>query len=487
MELELENERLKRQKAEEENRNLTLRYENESLKSALVLQSTCRSDAERWTLYKKAVAGSIWFKPSEEKLDFSHAPRELPEAVTQAYFTGNFDVKGKYAKEVKAFKDDFKGISIFKQLNENTTVRVDSHSRRYLGVGLNSDNAPDVSTIPPGYELHAGTVETVVDLKRWTSGNPFTGGNCGEMVRYGNHVLDAQPHRHEVTLGLTDCHQVMFIRCRRPDPEESILPYIADYSNPYELSDPAGIGNRLLRALLTTLFHHPELRLTAQPTILLASGSTCQIFSVKGDDNSVIKIVWSKHLVDAEVAALEKLRGVDGIVQLEEHSTAALRLSPRAECSATFMALQGRLQPNQLSPIVNSLRACHQLGVLHRDVRLDNILLHKDVYILGDFGSSGFTSKQPESYHAPTLMRFAPESENVHFKPAHDLLSLVKSVYIAAYQPMVSKLLAEDVAWVHQFWTNNLKPEPWASMVQCTSVTDYDGLFKLISEYKTVL
>jgi serine/threonine protein kinase len=480
-ELELEVERLKRQKVEDENK---------TLRSALLLQSTCSSDATRWSLYKKSAAQGIWFTASMKGLDFSAAPCEgLPEAVTQAYFTGSFDVSGKYVDQVKTFEEAFTGNhSIFAQLDEPTTVRVDSHAWFYLGSGSKGDNAPDVSTTAPGYELSAGTAEAVLDLKPWTSSNPFTSTNCGEMVRYGNHVLEAQPLRDEVTMGLTDCQQVMFIRCRRPFTRESGLPFIADYSHPFKLDVSDGQGNRLLRAMLTTLFHHPELNLPAQPDKLLSTGSTCQIFSVKDENHKVIKIVWDTSLVAAEVTALKTLDGVGGVTQLHAHSTSALLLSPKAVRSATAAALQGSLAPHELAPIVTALQACHQRGVLHRDVRLDNILLLDDgTYILGDFGSSGSVTDQPQAYSTPTLLRFAPESSAVNFEPAHDLLSLVKSVYLAVHQPMVRPDQAEDVKWVLDFWDLNLVPEPWASMKKSAHAADYAALLKLIAEYKKVL
>jgi hypothetical protein len=84
--LQLENEQLKRQKVE---------FENERLLEVIRLQSTCGSDAQRWQLYKQKYSSAIWFTPSDDGLDFSDAPVQgLPEAVTQAYFTGQFDVQG---------------------------------------------------------------------------------------------------------------------------------------------------------------------------------------------------------------------------------------------------------------------------------------------------------------------------------------------------------------------------------------------------------
>jgi hypothetical protein len=477
--LQLENEQLKRQKVE---------FENERLLEVIRLQSTCGSDAQRWQLYKQKYSSAIWFTPSDDGLDFSDAPVQgLPEAVTQAYFTGQFDVQGQYENEVKTFYDEFKGQPIFEQLCEPSTLRVDSHKSFFLGASTGTNNAPDVSTIPPGYVLDAATVEALLDLKPWTSGNPFSDSNCGQMVRFGVHLLDAQPRRVEVTIALTDCRKVMFIRVRhRQSSDDTRLPHVADYSVPYTLDRPNGLGNRLIRGLLVTVFHHPEIALRPHTTErLLASGSTSQVFSVIDKPDSVIKVVWNEGLVTAEVAALQTLHGVNGIVQLQASSTVALLLSPRADCSAAIAALRGSISAPQLAPIVRALRACHEKGVLHRDVRLDNILLLGGACILADFGSSTCSSA-PAVYSTPMLFRIYTEFAQVDFKPAHDLLALVKSVYLAMHLPRVHRDGAQDLQWIQTFWADNLNSEPWASMVKCAGVTDYDRLESLINEYTQV-
>jgi hypothetical protein len=420
-------------------------------------------------------------------LDFSSAPAQgRHEALTQAFFTGNFILPNQYADEVKAFGNEFEGQSIFEQLNELTTERVDSHGRFFLGSNTGTNNAPDVSTIPPGYGLHAGSAEALAELKPWTTGNAFSDSNCGQVVRFGGHLLDAQPRRTEVSMALTDCQQVMFIRLRhKQSADRTVLPHIADFTVPYTLRNQDGLGNKLLRGLLTTLFHHPECALSHQPDVLLDSGSTSQVFSVKDAPDLVIKIVWDSNLATAEVAALQKLHGVDNIIQLREHSNAALLLFPKAERSTATAALEGHMNPAHLASVVRALEACHSRGVFHRDVRPGNILCTSGTCTLADFGSAT-CSHEPALYSTPMLFRIDGEFARVQFEPAHDLLALVKSVYLVAHQPKVPKLATADPKWVQQFWADNLNAEPWSSMVASARAADYARLEKLITEYTPV-
>ena len=217
------------------------------------------------------------------------------------------------------------------------------------------------------------------------------------------------------------------------------------------------------------------------------------MFSVKGNDNHVIKIFWAPEHVKPEVDALKKLKGCCYVVQLEEVSGVAVVLSPRATSTAAFATLRGTFLPSQLADIVLALKACHTVGVLHRDVRPCNILVigegHSAKPVLADFGASSFQSEQPASYvgahpfyQSGSVLAAYFSQPLVHYQPKDDLHSLVRCVYVAALQPLVDPITCDE-KWVESFWADNLVSEPWASMVECADSVDYAGLFKLIADY----
>ncbi len=130
---------------------------------------------------------------------------------------------------------------------------------------------------------------------------------------------------------------------------------------------------------------------------------------------------------------------------------------------------------SQLADIVLALKACHAVGILHRDVRPCNILVVGEGLsaksVLADFGASSLQSEQPASYvgahpfyQSGSVLAAYYTQALIHYQPKDDLHSLVRCVYVAAFLPLVDPKTCDE-KWVKSFWTDNLASEPWASMV----------------------
>ncbi|CAJ0906080.1 24_t:CDS:2, partial [Entrophospora sp. SA101] len=223
------------------------------------------------------------------------------------------------------------------------TQIVDTHNQMYL-----EGPAPDISVVTLNYVLNIYSVDCVGDIKP----------------------------RKNVTLFLTDCHEVMFIRIYKTDNTTTGLSYMVDYTNCLHLKQPNGEGNCLLRALLTHNTYHPLVQIDGVTVnTILCHGSTASVYTVKEYPNQLVKIIRETHILQNEIKIMNILKGTPNIIQLEKHSTTCLLLYPRI----------------------------HEKGVLHRDCHPSNILYYIDEsnelkFILSDFGYSILSNDQPAIY-----------------------------------------------------------------------------------------
>ena len=120
---------------------------------------------------------------------------------------------------------------------------------------------------------------------------------------------------------------------------------------------------------------------------LIAHTSISMIFGVVDDDNCVVKIVNRSDILANEIRILKRLQAYsgEGIIELVCSSKIAMLLRPRAVTSFN----KSQKPTSTLVDIVDKLHICHNMGIVHGDVRLSNILVCKDDgLILADFGCS---------------------------------------------------------------------------------------------------
>ncbi|CAJ0872551.1 15085_t:CDS:2 [Entrophospora sp. SA101] len=242
------------------------------------------------------------------------------------------------------------------------TQIVDTHNQMYL-----EGPAPDISVVTLNYVLNIYSVDCVGDIKP----------------------------RKNVTLFLTDCHEVMFIRIYKTDNTTTGLSYMVDYTNCLHLKQPNG--------------------------------------EVKEYPNQLVKIIRETHILQNEIKIMNILKGTPNIIQLEKHSTTCLLLYPRC------------------------FKSIHEKGVLHRDCHPSNILYYIDEsnelkFILSDFGYSILSNDQPAIYK-----EFRPQDDlhilihNIYLlmnKTKHDTVNLYNLIDIKTF--WASKISNEP-------WDNILK------------------------------
>lgn len=85
----------------------------------------------------------------------------------------------------------------------------------------------------------------------------------------------------------------------------------------------------------------------------------------------------------------------------------ALQTEPCAECNIINGVLRRPLQV--ASPLLATLVQLHRLGIIHRDIKLENIFIEGSRVKLGDFGLSICTHEEIPAAPVGTLEYMAPE------------------------------------------------------------------------------
>ena len=139
--------------------------------------------------------------------------------------------------------------------------------------------------------------------------------------------------------------------------------------------------------------------------------------------------------------------------------------------------------------LVLCLRAAHGAGVVHRDVRPENVMMGKEGVILNDWGCSAMTSKGAAQfsgtfrYARDEVLDAAIDMKRRIPLPQDDLHSLVRSV-LALNDPEIRKELSSieigDYSAAIQFWKSwRAKNNLYDHFFQAAETCDYDGLCQL--------
>lgn len=171
---------------------------------------------------------------------------------------------------------------------------------------------------------------------------------------------------------------------------------------------------------------HSALKVITIPT----SSAEVQSFRNEGmDDESVTS--YYRGLVDdfvQEIGIMAKLKGKSGIVSYEDYEViphtdnVGWDILIRMELLTPFTDFirDHRFNDNDVVKIgldlCDALIVCHNNGIMHRDIKFDNIFISDETYKLGDFGvartiektASGLSKKGTYTYMAPEVYKGEP-------------------------------------------------------------------------------
>ncbi|RGB43460.1 hypothetical protein C1646_680667 [Rhizophagus diaphanus] len=439
---------------------MELKYEKEKNKRCrfqTLLDATTHSLSRLWEAYNPTRTGVLWFEPSESSLSFDKPPTNDKESSYQNYFT----------------------TKILTQLNNNYVTAVDTHGKKFL-----DGKAPDVCTYSNGYSLTPNTVEVIGEIKPLDS--CFTSSHKGQVLRYATIALKHQKNlRKEITGFLTDCHDIMFIRvCRGEDNDDT--PYKVTFSDQMDLSNK--IITKYLRALLSKIYCHPMSGLPVQLDDLIASTSNSAIFGIVDDTNSVVKVVRNDYFLENEIKILNELKAHiidEGIIKLINSSYTAMQLRPRA-----IKSFKESHEPvSKLGDIVDKIHLCHQINLIHGDVRLSNILVYNDGVILADFGCALHVGENwngcgPALPFRSLRLMEAIKAKEPTIKFQDDLFTLVQSIYIRLNEDRVIEAdinSPNKVDEAIEFWRKVFEEGIWRDMYISCNNLEYDNLKRYIT------
>jgi serine/threonine protein kinase len=170
----------------------------------------------------------------------------------------------------------------------------------------------------------------------------------------------------------------------------------------------------------------------------------------------------------------------------------------RGESLADWLETNGPLDTMQaamiLLPVADALAAAHRLGIVHRDVKPDNIFLEDDGmgYVrpkLLDFGIACFSERRGGVARPGVIMGtpgyLSPEhAQGFHAGPASDVWSLGVVLFecITGYCPFESESLAGAILAIASHPVPSLRqhldvPEPIADLIERTLVRDPTARF----------
>jgi len=393
---------------------------------------------------------------------------------------------------------------------------VDTSTITYL-----KGHKPDLALKRRSYALSAVNVQATGELKYHT--NSFNNSHYGEAATWMRLLLESQPWRKSTKCLLMDENRVCILEMiRQPGTSvfegakfhqfelflldsETAVYVIDDFVNGTEFVDDQ-IPQRYMD-VATRQYHHFNLHINNVE--IAAAGFNGVVYQFRHNHTELaLKLVNDKNLYVNERDCLLRLQNCTSVIPLIGYNDEKKALVlPWCGDPLNKAVLLTR---DKLARIVDALEAIHENGIIHRDVRLSNILCgnrHTNrLFVLIDFGLSMFCRKNESIYgkyvgsplYSPQSHLLNPLSSSLEYGRDTDLQSLVKTwaLLMFSYEAKASLLEiskriqfneAEDVVirncqQLAREWKNIFDAFPIIERAQkCALKTDYEGLKQIIA------
>mmetsp|Transcript_16266 Transcript_16266/g.37459 ORF Transcript_16266/g.37459 Transcript_16266/m.37459 type:complete len:685 (-) Transcript_16266:158-2212(-) len=316
-----------------------------------------------------------------------------------------------------------------------------------------------------------------------------------EAIDYGQRLLRVQREREFALTALFHCQgDEKIIRWVRVEGGTKGA-YTAKITRPFSLA-PGGEGQSQFLTLLSMTSSeiglvHPLVEpmnagISCDVRSFAGRGATSKVYSaILGDREGALKILEPSfvHLVDHEVSTLAKLANLSGVPRAEKIAHNAIFLEdflfPTDGCLRAFV-----------EDLVSCLRGAHALGIVHRDVRPENVMKTAGgKVILNDWGCSAKEGKQVSfagtfRYASEEVLTSVIQGTDRLPQPKDDLHSLVRTV-IALNDVDVRKKLSDVADGNYHdaicFWEKWQQHNPFyaGTFFKAAETEDYETLKQL--------
>ena len=139
-----------------------------------------------------------------------------------------------------------------------------------------------------------------------------------------------------------------------------------------------------------------------------------------------------------------------------------------------------RITPSMFITLLEVLESVHRIGIIHRDVKPENILLvGSNEIMLNDWGSAVEINLSCSYQGTPV---YGEKNQGTHMPTrALDLCCLVKSAFTIKHQ----QFPPSDLSWedIQAYWTSVSTEFPsFRSILKCAGDENYEGLKRFFSE-----
>ena len=409
-------------------------------------------------------------------LGTAESPRENWGSGTQAYVTGQLR-RINQATHLHAGKKDGTGFVKAKQaLNLQSFPDPDAYKRTSFG-----PRKPDVVAYTDKDLRGALAITLIGDVKGASSLGDFPDAEIGQILDLAKTLLGSyQVFRRVLYCFLTDGNRFQFFRVER-----RIDGFFFHQSSVFYNTKGWLILLRLLRSDLPALGYEA---LSVQGVSILeylGRGGSCVALKGKldsgetdavvvkvfeGEDEEAMNNEQSMLTTLSEIENIPKCLGVFPVLVDGQLSTKkALVCSPVGD--VVLPIKYGRSsRGSHLSDLVTILEQAHRKGIVHRDVKPENIFLVNDTVLLNDWGISCEGSDEFIPWKGTEAYCDPPTRNDTHCpRPASDLRSLVRCAYAMT-------VLETEVPRNMDFWACRLASGLWKRGMDAADMLDYNAL-----------
>ncbi|RIB28000.1 kinase-like domain-containing protein [Gigaspora rosea] len=391
-------------------------------------------------------------------------------------------------------------IRVLPTFSSNLSV-VDTHTNKYLE-GYKPDFSILVNEDAKNQVYIPMFVCTLLKVKkRKSSSSGLDDESKGQLLDYIQVLIRQQPLRIHFAIFLSDGYNFY------------VMDYNRDTKRYSEFSTNFLTGIRLFWVLINDMspftslvgprridfrmgFNVIGIRLKGY----LGKGASSTVYEIEFENTpSAIKILKSGYTTVNEVRALRFLNGHNfpNVPIRVAHNSNSIIIRP--VCKQIGKQIDNKFQVSHAQQLLHLLKRIHILGIYHRDVRPENILLNtKDnELILADWGSAIQYKNTGAVEYEGTVLFSSPNILNNNFgyyipKASDDLHSFIRTIYILQNPSIMPTIPDGDLSLrakaIREYWNDNVDVKLggpfWKEMIDAATNENYDVLEKCCYVFK---